>query len=295
MALSGRGEETFTAFLGHSDRSMERWAANTIRTLGIVLIAGFVGITSLFLALCSFCAAQGGFGGNKHPEQVVPYAAGAVGVLVVGIFAIGRLARDISRSFALAVADSGGAIPAETIAESFISVPVHLSPLGRKAINRLAMAMAAQIAVSPVFWIVNQLIFWTRPRGLAPHNWTALLLAPFILYHIPYAILIYLLLKRPDRRAFTYSIAVPSVQILQSLFGLSVVVFYYVHQPTGFLLLFLPWAIHIVILVFAYKAIQQVGIHPPPSSIFAAAILTFLYFSFIHVATPFLYFLVPRR
>ncbi len=51
---------------------MERWAANTLRTLGIILMAGFVLITSLILLMFSMCAAQGDFGGNKHPEQVVP-------------------------------------------------------------------------------------------------------------------------------------------------------------------------------------------------------------------------------
>ena len=47
--------------------------------------------------------------------------------------------------------------------------------------------------------------------------------------------------------------------------------------------------IAIVILVLAYQAIQQVGIHPEPSSILVAAAVTFAFFSLIHVITPFLY------
>ena len=63
---------------------MERWAANTLRTLGIILTAGFVLLTSLFLLLLSLCAAGGGLSGIKHPEQVVPYSAAAVAVLGPG-------------------------------------------------------------------------------------------------------------------------------------------------------------------------------------------------------------------
>ncbi len=64
---------------------MERWAANTLRTLGIILTAGFVLVVGLFLALLSLCAAQGGFAGGRHPDQAAGYASGAVLVLIVGI------------------------------------------------------------------------------------------------------------------------------------------------------------------------------------------------------------------
>jgi hypothetical protein len=272
---------------------MERWAANTLRTVGIILTAGFVLVTSLFLLLLSMCAAGGDFGGKKHPEQVAPYLVGAVAVLVLGILLIQRLARDIFRSTALAAPLPAGvpadAPPSSGAIPSAPSVPLHLSPQGRKAIDRLVLAFGAQIALSALAWIFNQLHFWSAPRAFSPHNWTLLLLAPFILYHVPYAILIYALLHRPNRIAFTYSIAVPAVLILQSLFSLGVVGYYYVHGPIGFLLLVLPWLIHIVILALAYRAIQTVGLHPEPSSLIAAAIVTFLFFSAIHGVTPILY------
>ena len=266
---------------------MERWAANTLRTLGIILTAGFVMITSLLLALFSLCAAQGGIGDTKHPEQVVPFAVGAVLVLILGIFVIVKLSRGISHS---------PNVPqgAETTLPSIVSpqqstLPLHLSPVGRTAIDRLVLALAAQIVLSAIAWIVGQLRFWSAPTTLAPHNWTLMLLAPFVLYHIPYALLIFGLLKRPDRLAFTYSIAVPAVLLLQSLFSLTIVSYYYVHHPAGFALFVIPWAIHIVILVFAYQAIQKVGLHPAPSSLIVAAVLTFLFFTVIHGLTPFLY------
>ncbi|GEM_PF-4762046 len=272
---------------------MERWAANTLRTLGIILTAGCVLITSLFLLLLSMCAAQGDFGGNKHPELVVPYLAAAVAVVVLGIWFIAWLARGILRSSAmaepLAVGPPAGVLPPTQAISPAPSVPLHLSPLGRKSIDRLVFALIAQIAVSAGAWIFGQLHYWSRPHTFAPHNWTLVLLAPYVLYHVPYAILIYVLLKRPDRRAFAYSLAVPAVLILQSVFSLGVLGYYYVRQPNGFLLFAVPWLIHIVIIVLAYQAIQQVGLHPPPSSLIVAAVVTFFYFSAIHVITPLLY------
>lgn len=274
---------------------MERWAANTLRTLGIILTAGFVLVTSLLLLLLSMCAAQGDIGGGKHPEQVVPYLLAAVAVLVAGIWFITWLARGIFRSMKIPELSAAG-VPEGAIASSETSatpakvdLPLHLSPQGRTTVDRLVVALGAQIVLSAIAWVFNQLHFWSAPRALGPHNWTLILLAPFILYHLPYAILIYALLKRLDRRALAYALAVPSVMILQTLFSLGVVGYYYVHQPRGFLLLFLPWAIHIVILILAYQAIQQVGLHPEPSSLIVAAVVTFIFFTVIHALTPFLY------
>jgi hypothetical protein len=217
---------------------------------------------------------------------------------VIGSSVSGWLSRGIIRSSAADLAAfpapsippsiSSSAQPATASAAS-VSVRLHFSPLGRKTIDHLVLALVAQTVLSALAWFFNQLHFWTAPRGFAPHNWTLILLAPFILYHVPYAILIYYLLKKPDRRTFAYALAVPAVLVLQALVSLSLVTFTYIHEPWGFLLLFLPWLIHIVILVFAYKAVQQTGIHPEPSSLMTAALMTFLYFSFIHVITPFLY------
>jgi hypothetical protein len=277
---------------------MERWAANTLRTLAIVFFAGLVLISSFLLLLFSLCAWQGGFSGNKHPEQALAYLVAAVLVMVIGSSVSGWLSRGIIRSSAADLAAfpapsippsiSSSAQPATASAAS-VSVRLHFSPLGRKTIDHLVLALVAQTVLSALAWFFNQLHFWTAPRGFAPHNWTLILLAPFILYHVPYAILIYYLLKKPDRRTFAYALAVPAVLVLQALVSLSLVTFTYIHEPWGFLLLFLPWLIHIVILVFAYKAVQQTGIHPEPSSLMTAALMTFLYFSFIHVITPFLY------
>jgi hypothetical protein len=272
---------------------MERWAANTLRTLGIILIAGFVLITSLILVLLSMCAAQGDFGGNKHPEQVAPYLVVAGLVVILGVLVIARLGRGIFRSMATAE-PAAASVPAGVLptAEPVPSAPLHLSPLGQKAIERLVFALGAQIVLSALAWGFNQLHFWSASRIFAPfpsHNRPLTLLVPFVLYHLPYGILIYVLIRRPDRRAFAYSLAVPAVIIMQALLSLGYVGLFFRQQPIALLILFIPWAIHIVILVFAYQAIQQVGLHPEPSSLIVAAIVVFIFFSAIHVVTPFLY------
>src|SRR5579864_541463 len=155
---------------------MERWAANTLRTLGIILTAGFVLITSLFLLLLSLCAAQGGIAGYKHPDQAVAYLAAAVAMIVLGIWLIAWLARGILRSSAmaepLAVGSPADVLPPTQAISPAPSVPLHLSPLGRKSIDRLVFALIAQIAVSAGAWIFGQLHYWSRPHTFAPHNWT---------------------------------------------------------------------------------------------------------------------------
>src|SRR5438552_17066163 len=81
---------------------MERWAATTLRTLGVVLIAGLVLFTSLFLGLMSLCAYQGGISGAKHPEQGPWFLMGAVLVLVLGVLATALMGRAIIRGSASA-------------------------------------------------------------------------------------------------------------------------------------------------------------------------------------------------
>jgi hypothetical protein len=269
---------------------MERWAANTLRTLGIILASGFVLVTSLFLGLMAVCAYGGDFNGHKNPQQGPFFILGAVAVITVGVLVVAKLARGISRASAPAqIAEANGGVASSVPISPGISVPLQFSSAAHKAIDNLVLVLGAQIVLSAAIWLANQRFFWKNPAGLGGHNWTLLLLAPFILYHLPYAILIWALLKRPDRHAFTYSIAVPAMMILQSLFSLSVVTYYYVHQPIGIALLVIPWLLNIVVLVVAYKAIQQIGLHPAPSSLVIAAVVSFLYFSFIHVLTPFIY------
>src|SRR5258708_1199022 len=112
---------------------MERWAANTLRSRGIILMAGLVLVGSLLLLLLSMCAANGDFGGNKHPEQVVPYLVAAGLVMVLGCLVIVRLARGIFRSMPVAEPGTAGVPPHS---EPASPVPLHLSPLTRPPLDR---------------------------------------------------------------------------------------------------------------------------------------------------------------
>ena len=96
-------------------------------------------------------------------------------------------------------------------------------------------------------------------------------------------------MKRLDRRALTYAITIPAVQLLQSLFSLTAVT-YFMHQPRSLLLLGLPWLLHIVVLLLAYQAIQQIGLHPEPASLIVTALMVLSYFLVIQVVLiPVLY------
>jgi hypothetical protein len=272
---------------------MNRWAGNTLRTLGIVLLGGFILVVSLTLLLCSLCAWGGGFGGGPHPDQGLAYLVAGVVVLAGGIWIEARLARSVIRSSAAAADDERGSASAE-VPQTSLSGPLDLPSQSLGAINRLAIAMGAQIGLSAVSWFWNQVHYWAAPSGLAPHNWTLILLVPFILYHVPYAILIYRLLTRPNRRTFAYCLTVPSILILQGLFSVSIVVYTYIHHPAGFLLVLFPWLLHIVILVLAWKTIQQIGIRPDPASLLVAARVTLACFLVIYLSTPFFYMLIRR-
>jgi hypothetical protein len=292
----------------YSPNRMADWFDNTMRTIGIILTAGFVIVVSFLLILMALCAAQAGRGGTSNDS--VFFFGTAVMVILFGVLFIIRLSRGISHSvnalepLTLSTppfATPSGPVPASQpqapppaslpagSQDAHPSIPLRLSPASRKALNRLALAMGAQILLSGITWVFNQLHFWSAPVSLAPHNWTAILFGPFVLYHLPYAFLIYFLLNQPSRRALTWSLAVPSVILLQSLFTLSLMFHYYVHGPVGFLLLFVPWSIHIAILVLAYQAIQRIGLHPEPQRLVGAAVLIFFYFSFINSTTPLLY------
>ena len=272
---------------------MERWAANTLRTLGIILMAGLVLVVSLFLVLLSICAAGGGVGAGNHPEQAVPYLVGAGVVVILGVFIIARLARGIFRSAKVgegAAAGDGATLDGSgaTLSATTAAVPLHLSPLGRQALDRLVFAVGAQIGLSAITWVFNTLHFWRTPT-FGAHISPLILLVPFVLYQIPYAILIYLLMKRLDRRTLTYAITIPAVQLLQSLFSLTAVT-YFMHQPRSLLLLGLPWVLHIVVLLLAYQAIQQIGLHPEPASLIVTALMVLSYFLVIQVVLiPVLY------
>jgi hypothetical protein len=82
---------------------MDRFASNTLRTLGIVFTSIFVIVCCLALLLLALCAGiLGGIGGSGHhdPQTVnLFYGAilGAIAVVTIGVFVIAKLAKGIVR------------------------------------------------------------------------------------------------------------------------------------------------------------------------------------------------------
>lgn len=82
---------------------MDRFAANTLRTLGIIAVAIFVIVGSLVLVLLALCfGALANINGSGHPDQqTVGLAAGAVlaaALLIAGgVFIIARLSKGMVR------------------------------------------------------------------------------------------------------------------------------------------------------------------------------------------------------
>jgi hypothetical protein len=289
---------------------MDRWAANTMRVLGIIILSALVLLAAAAVLLISWCFLVLGAMGQQHAQpppkpgdvtKIIGIAAvvalPAIFVIIGGITSVIFLARQIYRSNPAAEASPPLAVAPSRPALTRVfwppvrrePVPVRLSPTSQKLLDRLVLAMIAQILMSAVGWVYSQIRFWTAPGSLAPHNWISLLLGPFVLFHVPYALLIYFLLRQPTRRVLTYALAVPAVIIVQSLFSLGRVSAYYVRAAIGFLLLFLPWAMHVIILLLAYRAIRRIGFHPVPSELLIAALFVFVYFSIINALTPVLY------
>jgi hypothetical protein len=275
---------------------MDRWAKNTIRTLGIVLASILLIIGSLVLALLSVCAYGGAFGTpNKNTGTL--YLVGLVLFVCAGALVIAKLAKGIIRDSAPApAAGSTAAVtsvdPSSEQSRSDDSLP-HLSPGSKTAIHGLIYAIAAQIGLGALSW------FWTlrlRVSSLkaSPYLWAPLL--SVLAYNLPYVAIIYSLLRKPGRRTFAYALTVPGILILYGLFSSFAAVFYLarINRPLSSLALLFAWALHILIFYLAWKAIRQIGIHPDHGSLLVAGLVTFLYFSLLPFLSTALYVFAPR-
>jgi hypothetical protein len=310
---------------------MDRRSANALRILGIVLtVIVVLALILPLLYLGFFVVLFGGVSemGRIRSSRATDLVSGAILLVVAivtgGVIIIGRLATGIEKAPAgtgdsrlkpdprtmwgqppsavqrseapqpvplsmdlpsspqlargLAAAPSA-AIPAPTPS----TAPLHLSPLTRKTIDRLALAIVAQTAVSTITWF--QIAARYTPR-------TLILLPSFILSEAPDVLLIYLLLKRPSRRSFTFLIAMLIFPILETLFNPLVLSSYrriYTNSSMGSLWLALAGMIYIVTVVLAYKAIHQTGFKPQPSRLILATVAVFFYFFFVREVTPYLY------
>jgi len=165
---------------------------------------------------------------------------------------------------------------------STLDVVTHLSPASRAAIQRLILAIVAQIATQ----VVPVIFGWRWARSSVPANFRAALLTTFIsalASNVPYLVLLVSLLRRPGRRAFAYALAIPSILGLYGIFGSSALIFVLLRGTNSLasFLIMIPWALHVLIFYLAWKAIRLTGILPNPARIILAAVVVFLYYSLL--------------
>jgi|SRR5579863_3390030 hypothetical protein len=316
---------------------MDRFASNTLRTLGIVFTSIFVIVCCLALLLLALCAGMlGGVGGSGHhdPQTVnLFYGAILVAVLIatLGVLVIARLAKGIVHEPAGIGAPGWGQPPSPALSEVEGTVPwsdppprpappspdqpdlsqsatapppapvqptisqqpshdvvTHLSPASRAVIQRLVTAIAAQVVLGTLGW---QWAFHATATPFHPNR-----LVPYVsgfASNLPYLVLLLSLLRQPGRRAFAYALTIPSLLLLSGLFSSSAIIFYLIrtaHASMSFFsfLLLIPWALHILILYLAWKAIRLTGILPNPARLITAAAITFVYYSLLPVLLAFL-------
>jgi hypothetical protein len=280
---------------------MPRWLANTLRVLGLILVIGTTFIASVTLLFMSICA-----GSSEGPSGPgFPYFLGAIATVVVGVWITVLLARAISNStaavlatprYAVAPSGYGGSVPPPPIAaqRAWFREPLSLSPEAGKKVHSLVWMMGAQIVVSFLCWFLAQNYFSRTVGSVSSKSWLLMLLVPFFLYRFPYLLLIYSFLRKPENRTLIYALAVPPMLALGATFNLGAVIYAYVQNPVGLLLLCVPWCLHIVIAVLAWKAVREAELRPDSSSLLRAGLVSFGYLLLLHLATPFLFFLFIR-
>jgi hypothetical protein len=158
-------------------------------------------------------------------------------------------------------------------------VVTHLSPASRGAIQKLVLAVAAKVAAEVVLALAGW--SWSLHSPIGPFQTYRL---GFFIWGLaaiaPHLILMYALLRHPGRRAFAYSLVIPSLQMFFGLFGRSASFVYILrteYAAAATLFSIIPWFLNIPIIYFAWKAIDRTGIRPNPQRLIVAAFVIFLY------------------
>ncbi len=269
---------------------MDRFASNTLRTLAIVAISIFVIIGCLLLLLLALCAGMfGGLGSPSHHDpQTVKLFYGSIlaaALLVItGVLSIAKLAKGIVRESTTLPAPQAESQSLPLAPPVTHDVVTHLSPASRSAIHTLVLALATQIAAQVAVGVLGWQ--WALQSPLASFRPSLpIALVSGVASNLPYLALLFSLLRNPGRRAFAYSLVIPSLLILFGIFGNSASIFFFLrfaHSPASFLLL-IPWALHIFILYLAWKTIRLTGIFPNPARLIVAAVVVFIYYSLLPV------------
>jgi hypothetical protein len=282
---------------------MDRFVANTLRTLGLIAVAICVIAVSLGVALLGLCfsiLAQADNHNHPSPQsQTYLYLgiAAAIGVLIGGIVIIAILARIIFRESngqdkkqgkltapypliptAAQPIGTQSTAPAPPQPRAVPEVATHLSLASSAAIQKLATAIVAKIAAEVLLGLVGWYGALGSPRAPFPLYQTGFMLWGMAAI-APHLILLYYLFRKPGRTTFAYALIIPSLHLLLGLIGHSAFLAF-ILRPGQFLaplLSIIPWGLDLVILYLAWKAIRQTGIHPDPPRLIVAAVVILLY------------------
>jgi hypothetical protein len=105
----------------------------------------------------------------------------------------------------------------------------------------------------------------------------------------PYIILLIAVRRSPSPRTFAYALAIPAIPVAWGIFSVPLVLIALLRMSPAFLSQFLwivlPFVADVVILYYAWIAIQRTGIHPPPKRLVLASVVVLIYrFAFTAIA-----------
>jgi len=302
---------------------MDKWAANTLRTLGLIVMAIVVIVIALGLALLGLCfAALSSADHHGGGSALYIGIAAAIVVLIIGIVVIVSMARVIFRESNIpdrsegqpplppyslvppitatpASAQPNAVTPPATSPQPNVILPTaapfatppsvaphrpvldaatHLSPASRVAVDRLILAIAAQVSAQVIVGVVEWL--WAAQITMPRFRLHGVLLLAWSLAAIaPYIFLVIALRRRPGTTAFSFCLVIPGYRSFFGLFGqtASIIIFLRTFHSGMPMLSAIPWTLDVLIFYLAWKAIRLTGIEPSPGRLILSFIDIFLY------------------
>jgi hypothetical protein len=269
---------------------MERWAATTLRAVGILLSAVFTIVASLILLLLSLC-----FAGHGTPitsnVQSMGFLVAAVLVLILGIFTIARLARAIIRS--------GSTEATQPPQPQTNNLPLRISPDSEEALNHLSYAIGASIGLGVLAWgTALYRLQGTRGAGQSggyyyQQPWLIVALVTAVFQYLPSVLLLFRLQQKPDRPTLAFSIAIPAANILHTITAILPLMWRMLSSPIAFVPTLLPMAaalvLQIAIVYLAWRANQRLGYHHESISLIVAGAAAYVYFIIFGSANAWMY------
>jgi MFS family permease len=266
---------------------LTRWGPLALLGLLFSLVTAAVYLCALVLARAVMTGRDAGTGSENRLVFFAFFLASTLGPIV------GAVLHSLLPIFIVPLgvevvlgAAFGASLALPPVLPQLLPVPLQLSPTDRKTIERLVLALGAQVAVSAIT------LFQRASRPILPVDPGPSLLLPFILTQAPFVVLICVLLKQPGRRAFTFLIAMLGFGIIGTFFDPVVQLSYrqiYLGHPIGLMWPIFSGLIYIVTGVLAYVVIHKTGLKPKPWSAILGTVGTLCYFLLIKGVTPHLY------